>query len=31
MSQKMKLVTIDEEEQLEMPDGAFNTFMKDIF
>lgn len=24
-------MTIDEEEQLEMPDGEFNTFMRDIF
>lgn len=29
--QKIKLMTIDEEEQLEMPDGEFNTFMRDIF
>lgn len=28
--QKIKLMTIDEE-QLEMPDGEFNTFMRDIF
>lgn len=31
ISQRIKLMTIDEEEQLQMPDGAFNTFMRDIF